>query len=238
MWWTCAAALRGPRCRGRSIRHPQRVLPDGRRVRLRPAGPPHHRQQHHDSSGGPAPGRRPLLHGRRRPAARPQRTVTPGALSISQILAWWDAGTRLLHGVHDAHVRRAPSTAATADQAAADSGGTWNDIDIGHSVYTFKTALPAGFDQTKTTRSAIYATRNTTDIVGKNYYANVEYDFRPDGAHGDGRPGTRRSTETATTCHNPLVGARRLAPGREALRACATHPQTIDPDTGHTVDFR
>jgi uncharacterized protein YdiU (UPF0061 family) len=51
---------------------------------------------------------------------------------------------------------------------------------VGHSTYKFATALPATFDKTRTTTLGIYATRNTTAIVGKNYFANVEYDFRPD----------------------------------------------------------
>ncbi len=48
--------------------------------------------------------------------------------------------------------------------------------------------LPAGFDQTKTHTLGIYATRALGAVPGidpalaKNYYANVEFDFRPDGA--------------------------------------------------------
>ena len=99
--------------------------------------------------------------------------VTPGVLSISQVLAWWNADTRY-YTAYTTRTVTSPITDVTAIQASADSGGTWDDLDIGHSVYTFKTALPEGYDVTKTHTLAIYATRNLTDIIGKNYYANVE----------------------------------------------------------------
>src|SRR4029450_7825148 len=100
-------------------------------------------------------------------------------------------------------VQTSTITNVSATQAAADSGGTWTDLEVGHSVYRFKTVLPADFDMTKTTTLAIYATRNTVDIVGKNYYANVEHDFRP-----DKQPVTdtwdKIDNSASNPCHNPL----------------------------------
>src|SRR5262245_24802668 len=109
--------------------------------------------------------------------------VTPGSLSVNQVLAWWDPVTRY-YTSYTTRVQtsspNAPHPNVKATQAAADSGGTWTDVAIGHSIYKFKTALPEGFDKTKTHTLAVYATRNTADIVGKNYYDNVVHDFRPD----------------------------------------------------------
>jgi OmcA/MtrC family decaheme c-type cytochrome len=161
--------------------------------------------------------------------------VTPGVLSISQVLAWWNAGTRY-YTAYTTRVVTSPITDVTTTQAAADSGGTWDDIDIGHSVYRFKTELPEGYDVTKTHTLAIYATRNLTDIIGKNYYDNVEYDFRP-----DGEPVTETWDKTETgicnKCHDTLA----LHGGsRQDVKLCVTchNPQTIDPDTGNTMDMK
>ena len=167
--------------------------------------------------------------------------VTPGSLSVNQVLAVWDAGTRY----YTAYTTRVQTSAPTspfpnvkATQAAADSAGEagWTDLEIGHSIYKFKTALPEGFDQTKTHTLAIYATRNTSDIVGKNYYDNVVHDFRPDG-------GTVTDTWDKTVngncnvCHNPLAAH---GGSRQDVKLCVTchNPQTVDPDTGRSVNFR
>src|SRR5215470_18379179 len=56
--------------------------------------------------------------------------VTPGALSVSQVLAWYDPATRN-YTAYTTRVQTAapPSTmvGAKATQASADSGGTWTD---------------------------------------------------------------------------------------------------------------
>lgn len=161
--------------------------------------------------------------------------VTPGVLSVSQVLAWWDAGTRN-YTAYTTRAQTSPITNVSATQAAADSGGTWTDIEIGHSTYRFKTVLPDGYDASKTHTLAIYATRNLTDIIGKNYYANVEQDFRPDGA---AVTEVWDMTENAAcnTCHNPLSAH---GGSRQDVKLCVTchSPQTVDPDTGNTVDFK
>ena len=161
--------------------------------------------------------------------------LTPGAISMSFVLAWWDPASQN-YTSYTTRVQTSPITNVSATQAAADSGGTWTDIDIGHSIYTFKTALPAGYDQTATTTLGIYATRDTSDIVGKDYYANVEQDFVPSGA-----PVTQVwdmiSTSACNTCHNPLSAH---GGSRFEVKLCVLchSPQTTDPDTGNTVDFK
>jgi len=161
--------------------------------------------------------------------------VTVGTLSINQVLAWWDPDSRH-YTSYTTRVQTSPINGVSATQAAADSGGTWTDVEVGHSVYKFKTALPADFDRTKTTTLAVYATRNLTDIIGKNYYANLEHDFRPDGQ-------TVTDTWDKTTnaacnnCHNTLSAH---GGSRQDIKLCVTchQPQTTDPDTGNTVDFK
>ena len=161
-------------------------------------------------------------------------TTTPGNLSINQVLAWWDAGARH-YTAYTTRVQTAPN-GNSAVQAAADSGGTWTDLEVGHSTYKFKTALPEGYDVTKTHTLAVYATRNTDDFIGKNYYDNLEYDFRP-----DGEPVTETWDKTTNAacnnCHN-LLSAH--GGSRQDIKLCVTchQPQTVDPDTGNTVDMK
>lgn len=161
--------------------------------------------------------------------------VTPGPLSISQVLAWWNAGTRY-YTAYTTRIQTSPITNVSATQAAADSGGTWTDLELGHATYKFKTALPEGYDGSKTHTLAIYATRNMAGIQEKNYYANVEYDFRPDGGAVT-EVWDKTVTAACNTCHNPLAlhgGSRR------DVKLCVTchQPQTVDPDTGNTLDFK
>ena len=168
--------------------------------------------------------------------------VTPGFLSINLILAWWDPGTRH-YTAYTTRQQTSPITGATATQAASEGcnptsscTGTMTDISLGHATYKFKQALPADYDITKTHTVAIYATRNTTDIVGKNYFANVEFDFRPDGAAVTDT-WDKVSNAACNTCHNPLSAH---GGSRQDVKLCVTchSPQTIDPDTGNTVDFK
>lgn len=172
--------------------------------------------------------------------------VTPGAISISFILSWYDPATRQ----YTAYTTRTQTTPAdsphpgvSAIQANPDSGGTFTDLETGHAKYTFKTVLPAGFDQTKTHTLGIYATRALGAVPGidpalaKNYYANVEYDFRPDGAAVTNKWDKINLATSCNNCHDPLSahGGARQDP---KLCALCHQPQTTDPDTGNTVDFK
>jgi len=159
--------------------------------------------------------------------------VTPGPLSVNLVLAWWDAGVRQ----YTAYTTRQQTgeNGNTVTQAAADSGGTWTDVAVGHSIYKFKTAVPAGYDKSKTHTLAIYATRDTSDIVGKDYYANVEHDFRPDGgAVTDTWDAI--SNASCNSCHNPLADH---GGSRRDVKLCATchNPQTTDTDD-NTLDLK
>jgi OmcA/MtrC family decaheme c-type cytochrome len=124
----------------------------------------------------------------------------------------------------------------TVTQASADSGGTWTDHAIGHSSYRFKTVLPENYDQTKTHTLAIYATRNLNAIIGKNYYDNIVHDFRPDEATVT-EFWDKTIEGNCNVCHNPLAAH---GGSRQDVKLCVTchSPQTTDPDTGRTVNFR
>jgi OmcA/MtrC family decaheme c-type cytochrome len=161
--------------------------------------------------------------------------ATPGPLSISFILAWWDPVERH-YTAYTTRVQTSPITGVSATQASADSGGTFTDLELGHATYKFKTALPAGYDKSKTHTLAIYATRNMAGIEDKNYYANVEKDFRPD-ALAVVDIWDKIDNAACNTCHDPLSAH---GGSRRDVKLCVTchQPQTVDPDTGNTVDFK
>jgi OmcA/MtrC family decaheme c-type cytochrome len=173
--------------------------------------------------------------------------ITAGPLAINMILAWWDAGERQYTSYttrQKAGADGTPFAGVEVTQAAADAqqsstvpnGGTWNDIDLGHSVYTFGTALPAGYDTSITTTLGIYATRNMAGIQDKNYYANVEQDFVPNGAMVT-QVWDEIPNSACNTCHNPLSAH---GGSRQDVKLCVLchQPQTVDAGFHQTADFK
>ena len=111
--------------------------------------------------------------------------LTPGAVSVSFILAAYDPDTRYYTSYTKREVTtpaNSPRPGVKATQASADSGGTWTPTGDGRYTYKFNTALPSGFDQTKTHTLGLYSSRNmVAEGFEKNYYFDSETDFRPDG---------------------------------------------------------
>jgi OmcA/MtrC family decaheme c-type cytochrome len=162
---------------------------------------------------------------------------TPGAASSSFVLSWYNPSTR----DYTSYITRQRTGAAgTVTQAAADSGGKYNDIDVGHFTYTFGNALPAGFDQTRTHTVGVYGTRTMPSFIpilgDKTYNANTEFDFRPDGQTISDTWDQIRETTSCNTCHDPLVVHGR----RQDAKLCVLchQPQTSDAVTGNVLDFR
>ena len=172
--------------------------------------------------------------------------TTPGPISMSFVLAWWDDAAR--H--YTAYTTRtatgaanSPNPGARAIQAAADSGGVFTDLETGHAKYKFATALPENFDQTKTHTLGIYSTRNLTNIpavgFGKNYFANAEFDFRPDSKPVTETWGKINDTTSCLACHDTRNWGLHGGSRRDVKLCVMCHqPQTTDPDTGNTVDLK
>jgi OmcA/MtrC family decaheme c-type cytochrome len=167
--------------------------------------------------------------------------LTPGALSLSFILAWYDP-VNIDYIDYSTRTATNPATGATAKQSGTDSGGKWTDTALGQATYTFGTVLPANYDPTKTHTLGIYGNR-TIDLtdpitISKRYPVNVTYDFRPDGqAVTDTWDAT--TFATCNQCHDPLSA--HGSTGREDPRVCVLcHNDTegLDPYTGNTVSFK
>lgn len=161
--------------------------------------------------------------------------VTPGACSVSFVLAWYDTALRD-YVSYTVRTQTSPITGQSAVQASADSGGTWTMVELGTYRYKFRTALPTGFNQTRTHTLGVYGARNLATIINKTYYANRLVDFRPDGA-----PVTEVwdavATATCNSCHDPLAlhGSQRQEVKLCVL--CHNRTQSVDPDTGNNVQM-
>jgi hypothetical protein len=105
--------------------------------------------------------------------------LTPGVISASFVLAWWDNDLRQ-YTSYTTRTQTSPITGVSAIQAAADSQGSWEDLEIGRARYTFRTALPDGFDGSKTHTVYAYTRRNDRD-GRQGYFSDPTHDFRPDG---------------------------------------------------------
>ena len=161
--------------------------------------------------------------------------ITPGPVSLSFIAATIPQG-KTQFTAYTTRPQTSPITGNTAIQASSDSGGTWTKNADGDYTYTFKTKAPAGFDQTATHRVGVQANRNLNDFDLGTQYDSDTYDFVP---NGSAVTSTRDVVRTAACnkCHDQLAfhgGSRR---GVEMCVMCHT-PQTTDPDTGNTVDFK
>ncbi len=168
--------------------------------------------------------------------------LTPGPVAMSFILRWYNGTTSTVHRLHH-QSSTTTRPRATPRQAAADSGGTWKDLALGHAKYHFKTVLPASYDPTTTHTLGIYATRiiNLTDpiILNKTYVDNLTFDFRPDGQARSGQCGTRSPTRPATPA---TIRSRPTATPDGAPSRCACSATTLPDDrrrqTGNSVDIK
>ena len=174
--------------------------------------------------------------------------TTPGPVSASFILAWWDPAERhyTSYATRTATaVAGSPNAGAKVTQAGTDSAGAagWTDLETGHSKYRFATVLPETFDKTKTHTLGVYGSRNLTNIpsigFGKQYYANVEYDFRPDGAPVTDVWAKINDQTSCLACHNSRTFGLHGGSRRDVKLCVLCHqPQTTDPETGNTVDMK
>src|SRR5450432_1346896 len=160
--------------------------------------------------------------------------TTPGPLTIRFIAAFIPKSQEQ----YVAYTTRVSAGAALPStvQAGVDAGGTSTTLAEGQYKYVFAAKAPAGFDPTVTHTIGIYASRNLTIFNLGTDYASTTFNFVPNGSPV---VTTRDVVRTASCnrCHDQLSfhgGSRR---GLELCIMCHT-PQTVDPDTGNTLDMK
>jgi hypothetical protein len=168
-----------------------------------------------------------------------QGVTTPGTISTSFVAAYIPKGTSNWLSLI-ARPQKSPITGNTANQPAADTGGTITSNGNGSYTYAFATRAPVGFDRSQTVRTGVYASRNLTEFdLGTNYSDSV-FTFLPNGS-AVAETHDVIATANCNRCHDPLAahgGSRRLVP----LCVMCHNPggngvETVDPDTGNSIDF-
>ncbi|HWB83990.1 MAG TPA: OmcA/MtrC family decaheme c-type cytochrome [Bryobacteraceae bacterium] len=160
--------------------------------------------------------------------------TTPGPISLSYVAAVLP-NDQTQYTAYTTRQATGP-VSGTVTQAGADSGGSNTRLRDGVYQYIFKTKAPAGFDTNATHTVGIYGSRDLTEFDLGTNYASTTFNFVPAGGavthvHDEIR------TESCNTCHDQLSahgGSRR---GIELCVLCHT-PQTVDPDTGNTLDLK
>lgn len=160
---------------------------------------------------------------------------TAGSVGINYVLAYWeedDEGNPIHYTAYTTRDQTSPITGITETQASAENNGTYEVLGAGRYRYTFQAEVSADNDQ-KTHTIAAYATRDTES--GRQI-VNEDIDFLLD-------PGaTLKTRETITdascnACHDQLGFH---GGSRQDVKLCLTchSPQTVDPDTENTTDFK
>jgi OmcA/MtrC family decaheme c-type cytochrome len=165
---------------------------------------------------------------------------TPGTISTSFVVGAIPQGAAQVgSGQYISYITHTVTSAngkTTATQATSDSGGTYAANADGSYTYTFGNKAPTGYDPTITTTIGIYASRNLTTFDLATYYADALYNFVPNGSKV---AVVRDVVETASCnqCHDPLAehGGSRQVTG---LCIICHQPQSVDPNTGNTVDMK
>src|SRR5215471_12235104 len=158
---------------------------------------------------------------------------TPGPISLSFIAAYIPRNQEQ----YVDYVTRSATGAVsgTVTQAASESNGVFARAADGYH-YTFSTHAPSNFDQTTTHTIGIYGSRDLTEFDLGTDYASTTFNFVPNGSPVTLVRDVIR-TQSCDRCHDQLSahgGSRR---GIELCVLCHT-PQTVDPDTGNTVDLK
>jgi OmcA/MtrC family decaheme c-type cytochrome len=160
---------------------------------------------------------------------------TPGSVSTSFIAATIPAG-QTQYTAYTTRVQTSPITNKSAVQAGTDSGGTYTTNADGDYTYKFATKAPANADRTATHSIGIYATRDLTSFDLARYYSNAVFNFIPNGGNVTVIRDVVQTT-SCNQCHDPLA---EHGGARQAVELCVLchQPQTVDPDTGNTVDLK
>jgi OmcA/MtrC family decaheme c-type cytochrome len=160
--------------------------------------------------------------------------TTPGAISLSFVAATIPQGQEQ----YTSYTTRSATGAVsgTVQQAGPDTGGTYTQLATGQYIYKFGTKAPAGFDASATHTIGVYGSRSLTPFDLGTNYASTTFNFVPNGSPVVTTRDVVRDV-SCNRCHDQLSfhgGSRR---GIALCVMCHT-PQTVDPDTGNTIDMK
>jgi OmcA/MtrC family decaheme c-type cytochrome len=161
---------------------------------------------------------------------------TPGVIAASFILARIPRD-QSQYVAYTTRVQTSAITGQSATQAGTDTGGSWQKVADGEYTYTFGTKLPANYDRSVTHSVGVYANRNLTEFQFGTSLSDNVFSWVPDGSS---RPAPRDviKTRSCQRCHVDNF-AFHGSTGRISMEMCVLchTPQTVDPDTGNSVDM-
>jgi OmcA/MtrC family decaheme c-type cytochrome len=160
--------------------------------------------------------------------------ITPGAVSVSFIAAHLPPG-QSQYVAYTTRRQTSPINNVSALQATGESNGTFTKVADGEYVYTFAVKAPADIDRAATHTIGAYGSRTLTEFDEGTQYDDDVFHFVPAGGEPTGMRDVIR-TATCNRCHQDMGfhgGSRKTM---EICVLCHT-PQTVDPDTGNTVDM-
>jgi len=159
--------------------------------------------------------------------------LTPGSIEVRPVLAHIRAGEEL-YTAYTARTATNPSTGVTATQADRDRGGSIEELAQGRYVYTFGTTLPGDYNPAETHVVAVWANRDLEEYELGEEGATAIFHWVPDGSPVTNARNVVQD-QKCNACHGNLAAH----DNRMEVALCVTchQPQSVDPDSGNTVDF-
>jgi len=160
--------------------------------------------------------------------------TTPGVVGLSFVAAYIPQD-KTQYTAYTVRTQTSPINGRSAIQASADTGGRYERLAEGEYAYTFGTRLPSGFDRSATHSILVYGSRNLTEFDLGTSRADTVFSWVPSG----GAVTKVRDVIKTATCNKCHVDMGFHGGNRKSLEGCVMchQPQTIDPDTGNTVDM-
>ena len=158
---------------------------------------------------------------------------TPGPVTLSYVAAWIPAD-KDQYTAYTTQVQTGDKGSFT--NAGEDTGGVLTTLDTGHYRYVFRTKAPLAFDKNATHTVAVYASRVMTEFDIPNNFASTIYNFVPAGSKV-AKVRDVVKTASCNACHDQLSAHDGPRRGVELCVLCHT-PQSTDPVTGNTLDFK
>ena len=162
--------------------------------------------------------------------------LTDGEVTLAFGLSWLDQddGQPGQYTSYVTQVQDSPLTGDSAVQATTESDGTFEAVDRADGVFRYTFATPIATKRPDRTQTVLVSGSRPVD--GTDQRASAVFHFLLDGSPATV---TREvvSDATCNACHGAIEGHGGRYTSTSACITCHT-PQTTDPDTGNTLDFR